>query len=63
MSSEALWAIIVLLVGAHYAVLVYRLHKAEDELASIRRDFASAAIAAANAAAQAATAAMQALKK
>ena len=63
MSTESLWAIIILLVGAHYANMVYRLHKAEDELAAIRKDFATAAIAAAQAIAQAAQATASVLRK
>lgn len=60
MSNEALIATIFLLVGSHYATLIYRLHKAELELSEMRKEFATAAIAAANAVAQAATAAAQA---
>lgn len=63
MTNDALVSIIVLLVGSHYASLIYRLHKAETELAEIRKEFAVAAIAAANAAAQAAVAAASALRK
>lgn len=63
MSTEVLIGIIIMLIGAHYGTLVYRLHRAEDELAEIRKDFAAAAIAAANAVAQAATAATAAMRK
>lgn len=56
MSNETLVAIIVLLVGAHYGSLIYRLHMAERELADMRKDFSAAAIAAANAAVVAAQA-------
>lgn len=63
MTNEALVAIIILLVGSHYASLVYRLHKAEADLAEMRKDFAHAAIAAANTAAQATVAAAAALRK
>lgn len=56
MSYEALIALIVVLVGSHYASLIYRLHKAEGDLAEMRRDFTTAAINAANAAVVAAQA-------
>lgn len=62
MTNESLIAIIVLLVGAHYGTLVYRLHKAEAELADIRKEFAISAIAVANAAVIAAQSAATALK-
>ena len=59
MTTETLTAIIILLVGAHWASVVYRLHKAENELSEIRKEFAAAAIAAAHAVAKAAQAAAQ----
>lgn len=49
MSYEALVAVIVLLIGAHYSSLIYRLHKAEGELADMRKEFANSAIQVANA--------------
>lgn len=60
MNGEALTAtliaIIILLLGAHYGSLIYRLHMAERELDEMRKDFAKTAIAAANAAVVAAQA-------
>jgi len=61
-TNKTLVAIIVLLIASHYGSLVYRLNKAEDELALMRKDFAAAAIQAAVAAANAVSAAAVALK-
>lgn len=64
MSNESLITIIILLVGSHYGSMIYRLHKTEQELDDIRKEFAASAIAAANAAviaAQAVAAAAQAI--
>lgn len=63
MSNDALVTIIIMLIAAHYASLIYRLNKAENELAEIRKDFSAAAISAAVAAANAVSAAAAALKK
>jgi len=60
-SNEALWAIVVLLIGAHYANMVYRLHKIEEDMAQMRKDFSLAAIGAATASANAANAAIAAV--
>ena len=62
MTNDSLVAIIVLLIGSHYASLIYRLHKAEQELAEMRKEFAAGAIAVANAAVIAAQSAAAALK-
>lgn len=56
MTQESLVGIIVLLFGSHWASVVYRLHKAENELLEMRKDFSIATIAVANAAVVAAQA-------
>jgi len=52
-TTEALVAVIVLLVGSHYASLIYRLHKAEEDLKDMRKELSQASISAAVAAANA----------
>lgn len=56
MSNEALVAIIILLVGAHYANMVYRLHKMEEKLEEMRKDFTASILTSAGAAVSAAQA-------
>lgn len=67
MSSEAIIAvlasIIILLFGAHYGSLIYRLHKLEDKYDALQNRFSDGALAVANAAVIAAQSAASALKK
>lgn len=62
MSNESLSAIIVLLIGGYWVQLMYRLHKAEQEIAELRRELATSTTAVAVAAANALSAAASALK-
>ena len=55
MSNESLWAIIVLLIAAHYLSLIWELRKLRDLIQALTKQVADAAIAAANAATAAAT--------
>ena len=66
MTPDALIAIIILLVGGYWVQLIYRLHKAESEIAEIRKEFTKAfldASTAALAASNALVAAAQAIRK
>ena len=56
-SDSTLVGIIILLVGAHYAGMIFELRKLRRDLDSLRSEISHAAIAAANAAAAAANAA------
>ena len=53
---STLIAIIILLVGGYWVQLIYRLHKAEQRIDEMQRDFSKALLDAANAAVAAANA-------
>lgn len=63
MSNESLTGIIVLLIGGYWVQLMYRLHKAEEEIASLRKELAQSTTAVAVAAANALSAAASALER
>lgn len=62
MTNESLIAIIVLLIGSHYASLIYRLHRVEQKYESLQKEVVDRALAVANAAVIAAQSAAAALK-
>lgn len=49
MSYEALSALILALVGAHYVSLVYEIRRVRDEVSALKADVARASVAAAEA--------------
>lgn len=61
MTNEALWTTVIVLVGGYWVQLIYRLHKAEAEIAELRRDLSRATTQVAVATANALAAAAQAL--
>lgn len=63
MTTEALYGVIVILVGGYWVQLMYRLHKAEEEISQLRKEFATSTTAVAVAAANALNAAAQAMVK
>lgn len=50
MTPDPLITIIVLLIGGYWVQLIYRLHKAEQKIDEMQRDFSKALLDAANAA-------------
>lgn len=62
MTSDTQTTIIILLVGGYWVQLIYRLHKAENEIADLRKELGASTTAVAVAAANALSAAAAALK-
>lgn len=60
MSNEALMAIIVALVAAHYLSVIWEIRKLRDDIDALRREVSAAALTAAHAASAAAGAAVSA---
>lgn len=63
MSNDTLTGIIVILIGGYWVQLMYRLHKAEEEISLLRKELAASTTAVAVAAANALSAAAAALVK